>query len=174
MKNIMIITLALITYSTCVCQIMLEKSFDEGELLVGANAYYDTADNPEYLITFNSEKQTLNFYNEDYSLYKSLTNIFDGNQTSCMPSYLTRKLFNSDSKLEFLAYMIATDGTISAKIINEDGEVLKDFGAASSVYCIKIKNKIKLLVNAYELSHDSGNPGIKYTSQLFSVPGNLD
>lgn len=174
MNKIIIITLILFTYCVCQGQIKLEKIFEEGELVVGANAHYDSEANSEYLITFNSEKQVLNFYNEDYSLYKSLTNIFDGNQTSCMPSYLTRDLFNLDNKLEFLAYMIAKDGTISAKIINEDGEILKDFGSASSAYCIKIKNKTKLLVNAYEVSDNPAIPGIKYTTQLFSVPGNLD
>lgn len=174
MDKIIIITLTLFTYCACNGQVKLEKTFEEGELVVGANAYYDTGADSEYLVTFSSEKQALNFYNEDYSLYKSITNIFDGNQTSCMPSYLTRDLFNSDSKLEFIAYMIDKDGTISAKIINEDGEILEDFGSASSVYCIKLKNKVKLLVNAYEVSYDPANPGIKYTTQLYSVPGNLE
>lgn len=38
-----------------------------------------------------------------------MTNIFEGNETSCLPTYLSRNLFNSDNKLEFLALMI-TEG----------------------------------------------------------------
>lgn len=174
MNKIIIITLTLFTYSACQGQIILEKTFEEGELIVGANAYYDTETKCEYIITFNSEKQVLNIYNEDYSLYKSLTNIFDSHLTACTPSYLTRGLFNADDKLEFLAYMIGKDGTIFTKIINEDGQVLKDFGSASSAYCIKIKNKTKLIINTYEVSYNPENPGMKYTSQLFSIPGDLD
>lgn len=173
MKKILLLSLTLFAYGICNGQINLEKTFQEGELIIGANAYYDTGANSEYLITFNSEKQVLNFYNEDYSLYKSITNIFDNYQTSCIPSYVTRNLFNLDNKLEFLAYMIAKDGTISTKILNEDGEIIENFGSTSSTYCIKIKNKVKLLVNKYEVSSDPENPGIKYTSQLYSVPGNL-
>lgn len=151
----------------------MEKTFEEGELIVSANAYYLFEDTNEYLVTFDSEKKVLNFYNDDYSIYKSISNIFEDDQTSCLPSYITRHLFNSDDKLEFLAYMTGKDGIITAKIFNEDGETIEDFGVASSAYCIKLKDKIKLLINSYEISYDPNYSGVKTTSKLYSVPGTL-
>jgi len=173
LKKTIFILLTITTFTNCNAQINLEKTFDEGELIVGSNAYYDTGANSEFIITFNMEKQTLNLYNQDYSLYKTLTNIFDVHYTSITPSYITRGLFNTDNKLEFLAYMIRKDGTISTRILNEDGDVIEDFGSSSSAYCIKVKNKVKLLITRYEVSYDSQNTGVKYTSEIYSVPGNL-
>lgn len=148
MIKILLIAMLLFAFGACNGQIMLEKTFEEGEVIVGSNAYYNVEANSEYFITFDSKKQVLNFYNEDFSLYKSLTNIFGGDDVSCMPSYVTRHLFNSDNKLEFLAYITTKEGLVTVKIVNEDGKVLEDFGSASSAYCIKVKGEIKLLVNS--------------------------
>lgn len=174
MKYLIIINLVLLSFNTCNGQIQLEKTFADGEFVVSQNIYFDPNQNTDYLLTFDKINQSLNFYDVDYNLYKSLTNIFDGNQISCMPTYLTRNLFNSDNKLEFLAIISNKNGVNTIKLINEDGEVLKDFGSAASAYCIKISNKIKLVVNTVEISYDPANPGAKYTSHFYSVPGKFD
>ena len=174
MKHVIITALFLIGFNVCKGQINLEKTFIDGEFVVSQNGYFGPNQSTEYLITFDKKNQSLNFYDADYNLYKSLSNIFDGNQISCMPTYLTRTLFNSDNKLEFLALISNKEGVHTIKLFNEDGKVIKDFDSAASAYCIKIKNQIKLLVNKMEISYDPTNPGINYTSEIYSIPGTLD
>lgn len=174
MKYITLITITFCILNACQAQINLEKTFADGEFVVSASGYFGTNYYPEYLLTYDKTNQSLNFYNDDLSIYKTLTNIFDENHVSIVPSYLTRKLFNTDDKLEFLASISNKDGTFTIKIINEDGDVIEDFGKGSYAYCIKINNKIKLLVNTVEVSYDPANPGAKHTSKLYSIPGRLD
>lgn len=174
MKHLLVTALFLIGLNVCKGQIILEKTFVDGEFVVSQSGYFGPNQDSEYLITFDNVNQSLNFYHDDYSLYKSLTNIFEDNVISCMPTYLSRNLFNTDNKLEFLTIISTKEGVNSIKLFNEDGEVIKDFGSAASAYCIKIKNKIKLLVNKMEISYDPANPGANYTSELYSIPGKLD
>lgn len=171
MKYLLNLLLIGLSFNACHGQITLEKTFSDSEFVVSQSGYFGPNPSTEYLITFDENNQSLNFYDSDYRLYKSVTNFFDGNAISCMPTYLSRNLFNSDNKLEFIALTSNKDGVNTIKLINEDGRIIKDFGSAASAYCIKIKNKIKLLVNKVEISYDPTNPGATYTSELYSVPG---
>lgn len=171
MKNLILFTLLSLTSSLSYSQLVLEKTFADGELVVGAHADYDIDSHTDHLITFDEKKKALNIYNGDLKLYKSLTKVLEGEDKSCTPTYLSRHLFNADDKLEFLAYLTNKKGITTIKIINENGEVLENLGTASSAYCIKLKNEIKLLVNSYEPIYNSINPEIKYTSRIYALPG---
>lgn len=174
MKHVIVTAMFLIGLSVCKGQINLEKTFINGEFVVSQSGYFGPNQNTEFLITFDKTNQSLNFYDVNYNLYKSLKNIFDGNQIACTPTYLTKHLFNSDNKLEFLTLISTKEGVNTIKLFNEDGKMIKDFGQAASAYCIKIQNQIKLLVNKVEISYDPTNPGINYTSELYSIPGTFD
>lgn len=137
-------------------QIELEHSFPNGEnVLVYKN------ENQTFYCTTKYDSNILKIYNFDYSLYKTITlQIPTGYSNVSFPEadkfYLSisKNVFNNDDKLGFF---IAYGGNFAEKklqIINEDGNVIKNFDNTYYDYDIDLftdktvnKNKLVLLTS---------------------------
>lgn len=75
----------------------------------------------------------LSVYRSDYSLYKDIQ-IPMGFNTYVEVYFLSDKLFNSDSKLEYLLKRSTSPTDLEAILVNEDGEILYNFGNADNSY----------------------------------------
>ncbi|MDR0304433.1 MAG: hypothetical protein LBH98_06680 [Chitinispirillales bacterium] len=112
-------------------------------------------------------------YNEDFSLRKSIDiPSLDGYKFSI--SEVSEKIFNLDNKLEFLVYFSNNElpNKTTLRLYNEDGNMLKDFGAAE----INISGKLHLMSNGnYVLIVNKGNYIVDYELfsqyEIYSLPG---
>lgn len=141
-------------------QINLEHTF-EGDYVVFNEKYF----------VLNLNSNTVNIYNSDYSLYKTVNTTFPSNlvRTIMFPS---RHLFNSDEKFEFLIYASnysANSGTCI--ICNEDGDIVKNITSTdysfSTFGIVNDNGSYKLLVGKnVHLDYS-----YSYSYDLYSLPG---
>jgi len=107
--------------------------------------------------TISTTQKKFTIYNLDYSVYKVMTlTIPDGMVFASILQFPTTKLFNSDDLIEFIySYRDNTNNTIYYKLINENNEILYDFGSEQPVYAfLSAKEGFKLLTGS------SGNSNI--------------
>jgi len=151
-------------------QINLEHTFSGPGMTYPINTnnqtmYYD----------FNSTTSVLTIYNNDYSLYKSLTIIPPaGFKTPSLTGGISTKVFNNDDLVEF-CFSFATTSTSNpyeSKLLlyNENLQVLKDFGNRILLTIFKtVDNVTKCNVIGYIIS---GSQMIYY-QDIYHLPGNL-
>jgi len=80
------------------------------------------------------DENQIKLYNTDYSLYKSI-NLPTGYR-AMTTNFLTKNLFNNDSKIEFLAW-IENEENSKIIIINEDGVILYEVNGESKRFIVK-------------------------------------
>lgn len=79
-----------------------------------------------YVESFNDP--VVSVYRSDFSLYKDMQiPIFEGCYTAYI-FFLSDRLFNSDDKLEYILYRCTLTNTMEGLLVNEDGDILYDFG----------------------------------------------
>ena len=112
---------------------------------------------------FPVQVNQIKLYNTDYSLYKSI-NLPSGYYLY-YSNFLTKELFNNDSKIEIMAY-ISNEEQVKIIIINEDGMILKEFGNNyDMMYCAlyKVNDQFKLSMYNYD----------NHTTEIYSLPGTM-
>lgn len=131
MKKILSFVIVFIT-NYVFAQITLEKSFAEGDEVYVYN-------NDNTLIYLTKTKNTLNIYNADYSLRKTINlPIKDGEgaffwyDPDGVNYSISRHIFNTDDQYEFLITIYKYDFSTNEDynklvLINEDGTIIKDF-----------------------------------------------
>lgn len=179
----------LLLTQTLNAQILLEYTFNEhvffntGVVNGEVNYLTETTTYPEnsYFTTkIGDNSYTIKVYNLDYSLNINETYYFTPPSGYIVYSvFMSKKLFNSDDNYEFVVTYrkitsVSYDNTHYHCILyNQDGSIIKDFGAGSSitVYTMLpvIDNRIKLIV--YRYLYDSSNSNLCKT-EIYSVPGN--
>lgn len=150
------ITFFAITFASA--QITLENTFPNNEEV----ASYSKGSDTYYFSTTSDNK--IKIYKADYSLFKTInTNLPNGYLISVFynntidPYMISKHLFNSDDKLEIIVKaQLADNTTVHRKllVINEDGELIKDFnpdfnkswGKLVDIFHDNISNQNKMIV----------------------------
>jgi len=154
-------------------QINLEHTF-EGDVCYSGTAIHDwpyQMGDAGFFIFQDYENYQLKLYNTDYSLYKSISLIQFQEYPDFWAYLFTKKLFNTDDKIEFLLHLsIYNDENRERRllILNEDGAILKDFGNYENdgpVPILKINEQYKLVIYRYE--NDNA------TTEIYSLPGTM-
>lgn len=166
-------SLALVFANLAFGQIILEHTFPVGEMAI---VYKN--ENQTFYCTTKFESNTINIYNPDYSLYKTINvQSPSGFGTVSFPSsdsfqfLISKHIFNNDDKLEFIIAFYGNSGQCKLQIINEDGVIIKNFSNEYYEYDIqlftdKIASKNKLvLVNTTSTSEVYALPTSELTTK---------
>jgi hypothetical protein len=124
-------------------QINLEHTFNGNATHYGSGSMIGNNTGADlYGYVQNSSNQIM-LYNEDYSLYKAITITPPaGYNINSSISFVSKSLFNSDNKIEFIVTFINPSALqqggdyntyCSCKMYNEDGSLIKDFGTSYQV-----------------------------------------
>ena len=156
---------------TANAQITLEHTFDGnieyqgGQFLPVINLYlpYYEAVNP------------IRLYNEDYSLYKSITITPPANYSVSNLYLFSKNIVTTDNKVTFFVNFINPNATNSnqsyiLRLYDEDGTMVKDFGYAATglsfSFHLVTNNKYRLKI----LRLTSTTP-YTYKTEIYSLPG---
>ena len=119
-------------------QVNLEYTFT-GVVRLSDDSYISRDGYSGGFVSFDNPNRKIYIYNLDYSLNKLISYVLPtGYQLNKYPvvSYLTKKLFNDDEKIEYLVSFYYSDKgyqRMALILYNEDGDILKDFGNAGSL-----------------------------------------
>lgn len=180
----LLFSLAVVAANFAFGQITLEHSFPTGE-----NATVFRNENQTFYCTIKNQSNTITIYNSDYSLYKTI-NVQSpvGFSTVRVPDadnfqYISKNIFNTDDKLEFLVAFKGNLGQSKLTLINEDGLIIKNFDNEYYDYAIELftdktanKNKLVLLNTAnasevYSLPTSSlSSKEIEFQKKLSAFP----
>jgi len=180
MKKIKIILTCMISVSILLfsqrtnAQINLEHTFEgyvpfAGQLLISPDSY-EFAGDAEVFIRANLENNQIKLYNTDYSLYKNIDIIPPTGYKWGNVYFFTKKLFNNDDKIEFMAHFFEDGGVGGAKLLlyNEDGTIIKDFGVTVDgtwFLIYKINEQFKLILYKTLTGQNA--------TEIYSLPGTL-
>lgn len=111
---------------------------------------------------------SINVYRSDYSLYKEIyPPLTDTNSLNFDALYLSDHLFNLDDKLEYILIRFNVANTLECVLVNEDGELLYDFGNFESMGpVITQRTNMSPILEVYH--YDEQNTLV---TDLYSLPG---
>ena len=155
---------------TANAQINLMHTFDGS---ISWNWYSPTIN---YYTGVNITTKQVNLYNEDYSLYKSVTVTPPAGYDIANTSNFSKNIVTTDGKITFFVFFtnFSTDAnsTYAIKLYDENGTVVKDFGYSAS-YSINIhsvsNNKYRL--SFLRLSYNPYPTNPIYKTEIYSLPG---
>lgn len=109
----------------------------------------------------------MSVYKSDFSLYKEIPLSKNSFQNFYDIYYLSDKLFNSDSKIEFVMRYPSGSNSVQIGIYNEDGELIYDLGTYTTCYCVVYnRENLKPLLVIHYLNDNND-----WGSRLFELPG---
>ncbi|NVO18646.1 MAG: T9SS type A sorting domain-containing protein [Bacteroidetes bacterium] len=141
----------------------------------GAAEVSNTGNGYKFYVT-DYVNNTVTVYNEDHSLWKTITLPVAGDQYLYDAAYLSAGLFNTDSLLELIMvtykYISTSDTTgyyvYTTSIVNENGsELLNVPGGDYSLTYTNGSNKTKLLVYIYDFSLST----YIVSTEVYGLPG---
>jgi hypothetical protein len=161
-------------------QITLEHTFDGDVSYFGTGALIGNNTGVNLYGFVNTTTSQVKLYNEDYSLYKSVTiTPPSGYKIDASISCISKTLFNSNDKIEFIVTFTRSstlenyNDRSACKMYDEDGTLIKDFGTSYVLQLfgiIKLSNgEYKLLIKKY--IYDSGTA--YYNTNVYSIPGTI-
>jgi len=140
---------------------------------------YDEREKPNFAFNINGETKfyTLDWTNKEVKIYDSSHNIYKTVSISLESGYemrelylATDKLFNSNSKIEFLIYSVQTSSPYqpNLRLFDEDGNLLFDFGNSRGIELFKTSN------NGYKLLTSQMTTNTNEISyKVYSLSGTL-
>jgi len=153
-------------------QINLEHTFDG---TVGHNGVFYTP-SLGYYTYVNTATNQVRLYNEDYSLYKSITITPPANYSISNAYLFSKGIATTDEKITFFIDFINPDivstdpnSYHSLRLYDEDGKMVKDFGYAyifSQNFHQVSNNKCRLSITRYKIPAP-----ITYETEIYSLPG---
>lgn len=157
-------------------QINLEHTFTS---TIGSTMNVNTNNQTMYYI-HDATTHTLTLYNNDYSLYKTITptppsGYQYATSFNLVGGTISTKVFNTDNLVEF-AYIYQSTGTPTTyKLIlyNENLQIVKDFGPRLSMYIFETVNNVTKC-NVLGFVQDPNPPyTMTYYNDIYSLPGSL-
>lgn len=109
-------------------------------------------------------------YNSNYSLYKTVILNLPSGYSLFQVSSLGKHIINTDEKAEFFIAAHNSNNVQWAKIVNEDGVIIQDFGNGNSISCSthKVGNQLRLIVR--KVSYN--NSITSYQTDVYICQGN--
>lgn len=136
MKKTLLITM-LLGFVQLHSQISLEHSYDNSQsnsLLYSNYSFSFNTENATYYYYFSSGDNSIKLYNENHSLYKSVSLPIPA--TNYISIYApSDKLFNSDALIEFI--VMISGSTNQMYLLNENGDILNNLGERNRANVIK-------------------------------------
>jgi hypothetical protein len=167
-------------------QITLEHTFEGQVTYFGSGGLIGNNTGLNLYGFVNTTTNQVKIYNEDYSLYKTVTiTPPTGYSISTGVSCLSKNLFNSNNKVEFILTFTNPNALqqggnnnlyYSCKMYDEDGVLIKDFGTSYQISpwnIIKKSNKgfnLLILKYIYDINSPSGTTN---TTDVYSLPGTI-
>jgi hypothetical protein len=177
--RIIVYTILGITYLSCSqvlhAQINLEHTYEGSASYHGAGFINVSAGVNLYILQSNDGNQ-VKLYNEDHSLYKTVTITPPAGYKIVGLSLVSKKLFNANDNIEFIIIFrrsTADDNNDNMRLYDDGGNMIKDFGNAYSFNpsCIKISNgQFKLVVFRYMIENSAT---LYYSTDIYSLPGSV-
>lgn len=141
-------------------QLSFEHKYENG---IGTIAHVENVEGEGHKYVYiNKTSNSFDVYNLDHSLFKSVQLTHPGNPMGFNRYYLSKTLFNSDNKIEFLI-AFSNSGTYSAYLMNEDGVTLQTFNNSTGGEVTRVGGSYKLLTSEY-------NAGTIHTN-VWNLPG---
>jgi hypothetical protein len=140
---------------------------------------YEERERPNFAFNIDGETKfyTLDWINNHVKIYDSSHNIYKTVSINLESGYemrelylATDKLFNSNSKIEFIIFSVQTDSPYqpSLKLFDEDGSLLFDFENSRGIELFKTPS------NTYKLITAQSTPNEKEISyKVYSLSGTL-
>jgi hypothetical protein len=130
----------------------------------GSNTHVENVEGEGHKYVYiNKANSSLDIHNTDHSLFKSIPLAPSGTIIGSNRNYLSKTLFNSDNKLEFIVAYSNGGGSYTAYLINEDGMVLQTFDKSTGGEVSRVGSSYKLITTEY----DNG----QLNSNVWSLPG---
>jgi hypothetical protein len=158
-------------------QITLLQTFEES---ITPTNYYTSAQQTD----FDGFVSGTRIYNEDFSVRASFNISAPSGYQFANIQCVSEKIFNTDSKLEFLVSFIKTPITTTAemssyywmRLYDENGNILKDFGTTymftPTLVALSNGNYILLVQKTEQITTNPDNTTtIKYKTEVYSLPG---
>lgn len=164
MKKALLIFFVLFTLSIAVkAQISLEHTFNYNNPSVFQFEHFSQ------IMYYFAENNTIYFYNENYTLYKSVNINTPSGYTISYVFYPAVSLFNTDDLIEFVCAFTKDDYTgVKSMLYNENGAVLETFENSYPHYIQQTTNNgYRMLMRRYS------NYPSDYVMDVYSLPGTL-
>jgi len=154
-------------------QIDLEHTFDDN--LTGNISINFTPVNPviDYYTYFDKPTNEVRFYNEDYSLYKSVFITPPADYTLSHVSNFSKNIFTTDNKIVFCVHfnnLNVGNNSFIMKFYDEDGLIIQDFGISNNMMAPIIhrvsNNSYRLHINRMTYCDHPVN-GFKYQTEIY-------
>ncbi|MHB0756985.1 T9SS type A sorting domain-containing protein [Polaribacter sp. M15] len=140
---------------------------------------YDEREKPNFAFNIDGETKfyTLDWTNNQVNIYNSSHNIYKTVSINLESGYEMRelylptdKLFNSNSKIEFIIFSVQTDSPYqpSLRLFDEDGTLLFDFGNSRGIELFKTPNDSYKLITAQSTSNEK-----EISYKVYSLSGTL-
>lgn len=136
-----------------------------------------TFNNQSSIFHFTTQTQTMYYrvdtsniyiYNEDYTLYKTISIPIQNNYSHGLISFISSNLFNTDNYIEFCCSYVKSDHTdVKTVIYNENLSVLKTFNSSWIDGIYSTKNSGYRM----EMQRYTDYPDNKFVTDVYSLPG---
>lgn len=146
-------------------QITLEQTY--AGYIFAANTHLQTV----YYSIYPVNSNQFNFYNEDYSFYKTVTVTPPTGYICSQISNVSDNLFNNDDLIEFTCTFFDNSSSTGylLKLYNETGNELFNFGNSFSGWYYKTFNdEVRFNVLRY-----INYPNAEYETDIYSLPGSM-
>ena len=172
MKNLIysMITVCVLFFSQGAnAQITLEKTFDENVLYPGYISPFIG-----FYASANTATNQVKLYNEDYSLYTTVTITPPTGYKFKSTALFSKNIFTNDNKITFfVCFDSGNYDNLSEhlRLYDENGTMLKDFGYAyllSPSVHVTSDNKYRLRVERWNVPAP-----VTYTTEIYSLPGTV-
>lgn len=165
MKKLFFLSIIFLAGQIGFSQIVLEHSFVENDLESGQGGFpFNTEDGLQFYYLNGSD---LNIYKSDYSIYKTLElKPLDGFKNVGI-MMISDKLFNLDSKIEFLAIHYS-ETKYQMNLMDEDGQILKEFGDYMTCFTVEHQGDTKVILRKQNFD-SSGKSSLQ--DDIYDVPG---
>lgn len=172
MKKSLFVMLGLtMLVSQSLAQLTLDHTFSGH--LSSSFLYIDEPLGLYYPMTYNNTN-TVNLYNSNYSLYKTISIDLPTGFSSMTVTSLGRHLVNTDDKAEFFVKTRYSTNVDMAIIINEDGAIIQDLGQSTSISCpgvYKAGTQLRLNINKSSMGQ---NYQYSYQTDVYICHGNYN
>ncbi len=126
MKTISIFFILLFAFQSCLCQLSVVKQFDENEYICS----YTNFEGVDLYATFNSSSNQIKIFDKNHQLQKSLTLQPNEYYNSVHIHGLSKDVFNSNQRIEFLIHTTDGKGQLKTKLMDDQNELLQNFNYA--------------------------------------------
>lgn len=159
MKKLLLINFLMVVASSANAQLSFEKAYQSNNRMEVVNL---EGEGYKY-IGVDAATHKIMIYNTDHTLWKSInTSIPTGASMYTLPTYASKTLFNSDSKIEVVV-MYGSGTGFQVQIYNEDGATVFSTGNAAWYDLKKVDNAWKFLVHKNDQTP-------QYT-EVYGLPG---